>query len=814
MKRIFLMMIVGLIIQGLHAQTGPGKIRGKITDQQKKGIGGASVALHRFSDSIVERLSVAKKDGNFEFDQVAEGRYYLNVTAVGFSDFSSKTISVSVERPIIDLAEVELSPSSVMMNEITVTGRKQLIEMKNDRTVVNVDAAVTNVGATALEVLEKSPGVIVDRDGNISLKGKSGVLILVDGKQTYLSGADLATMLSSMSANQLDQIEIMTNPSSKYDAAGNSGVINIKTKKNKQRGFNGNASLSYGQGKYWKTNNSVNLNYRNEKFNYFLNYSLNANAGYSQLDIVRTYYAADGKTVTAYFRQPSQMISDGRNNTLKMGMDYIVSKTTTVGFVASGFLSPRNFNSNSTGYLQDAASVTDSFANTIGKNNDRWKNGSININLRQQFKSNTEITADLDYIKYRSDNTQSFDNSIYYPDGSLTGEDQLRGVLPSDISIYSAKADYTRSFKNGLKLESGLKSSLVKTDNEAIYTVKQNGDWIIDYGKTNHFIYEENINALYLNANTQLKKWTLQAGLRFENTNYKGNQLGNPQKPDSSFDRTYNSLFPTVFISYAADSNNTFTINTGRRIDRPAYRELNPFLFFINKYTYAAGNPFLLPQFTYNVEIAHSYKGIINTGLSYSITNDFATQVFRPEGEVTILTEGNIGRAENYGFSIGTQLKLWKWWSLSANANINYRKVDGAAFGRTIKTGAMNGQLNVNNQFNFEKGWSAELSGFYNSKSIEGQFEIQPFSQVSIGVGKQILKGKGSVKFNVRDIFFSQIIDGQILYGNVKEHFIQSRDSRVANIAFTYRFGKTFKDSPSRKKGGASEEQNRVGNGG
>jgi outer membrane receptor protein involved in Fe transport len=812
MKRTWLLLAMAFIMQGVSAQTGPGKIKGKVMDQQQKAIDGASIALHRFNDSVIERLSVAKKDGYFEFDQVPEGRYFLQITALGYTAFKSKMISISVERSVLELDAVELIVSSVMMNEVTVTGRKQLIEMKNDRTVVNVDAAVTNVGATALEVLEKSPGVIVDRDGNISLKGKPGVLILVDGKQTYLSGADLTTMLSSMSANQLDQIEIMTNPSSKYDAAGNSGVINIKTKKNRQRGFNGNTSLSYGQGKYWKTNNSVNLNYRNEKLNYFLNYSLNANAGYSQLDILRTYFAPDGKTVTAYFRQPSQMISDGKNNTLKLGLDYNLSKTTTVGFVASGFLSPRIFNSNSTGYLQDASAITDSFANTIGRNKDRWKNGSININFRQQLKANAEITADVDYIKYRSDNTQSFDNSIYYPDGSLVSTDQLRGVLPSDISIYSFKTDYARTFKKGLKLEAGLKSSLVKTDNEAIYTVKEGDDWIVDYNKTNHFLYEENINAAYLNASTQLKKWTLQAGLRFENTNYKGNQLGNPQKQDSSFDRTYNSLFPTVFISYAADSNNTFTINTGRRIDRPAYRELNPFLFFINKYTYAAGNPFLLPQFTYNIELSHSFKGMINTGLSYSITNDYATQVFRPEGEVTILTEGNIGRAENYGFSIGTQLKFWKWWSFSANANINYRKVDGSAFGREIKTAAMNGQLNINNQFTFEKGWSAELSGFYNSKSVEGQFEIQPFSQVSIGVGKQVLKGKGSIKFNVRDIFFSQIIDGQILYGNVKEHFIQSRDSRVANIAFTYRFGKTFKDAPARKKGGASEEQNRVGN--
>lgn len=808
MKRILFIVVFVVFSVGAFAQ-GAGKISGLVLEGESKAVDGASVSLLRAADSSVLKISVADKAGSFVFDAVNEGNYLLQVSAVGYNVVTTGIINI-VATGEVKVPAIKLQLQAGSMGSVTVVAKRPLVEMKADKTVVNVDAAVTNVGATALEVLEKSPGVSVDKDGIVSLKGRQGVLILVDGKQTYLSGADLASMLKSMSANQLDQIEIMTNPSAKYDAAGNSGVINIKTKKNKQKGLNGNVSLSYGQGVFWKTNNSLNLNYRNEKFNVFMNYSMNSNKGFSDLHILRTYYGPDNKSVIALFEQPSYMNNYGRNNSLKLGMDYYLSKKTTVGIVTSGFINNGEFRSNSTGFLQDKSGSIDSAANTLSQDNARWKNGSVNLNLRHEIAPSHEITADLDYLQYRSDNTQLFNNHIFYPDGSTVSRDQLRGLLPADIRIYTAKTDYTKTFKKGLKLEAGLKSSFVKTDNEAEYSVLNGDVWEIDYEKTNHFLYEENINAAYINGNRQVKKWTFQAGLRFENTNYKGNQLGNQQREDSSFRRNYNSLFPTAYISYALDSNHTFTLNTGRRIDRPAYQELNPFLFFINKFTYVIGNPFLQPQFTTNVELSHSYKGKLNTGISYGRTTRYFSQVFRPEGEITVLKQDNVGSMENYGFSLGTQVSPAKWWNLSANLNINYKKVNGIAFGNPVNTEATNGQLNVNNQFTFGKGWSAELSGFYNSKDVDGQFTIQPFGQVAAGVSKQVLKGQGSLKLSGRDVFRTIIIDGQIRYGNVLEHFIQSHESRVVNIAFNYRFGKQFSDNRSRKTGGASEETNRV----
>lgn len=809
MRKMWTYLILCMISLPVAAQF---KVNGKVTDDKNQPLDGITVSLMSKQDSSLAKFSVTNKEGSFEMDKLKEGNYFITFSGVGFEDNKSTSFELNASTPLVTLPSATLNAASAALSAVTVVGKRPMVEVKADRTLVNVDAAASNVGATALEVLEKSPGISVDRDGNISLKGRQGVLVMIDGKPTYLSANDLASMLRSMNANQLDQIEIMTNPPAKYDAAGNSGVINIKTKKNKAKGFNGNLSVSYGQGRYWKTNNSLNMNYRNNKFNAFMNLSANGNKGFGDLLINRTYFDTDGKTVTSIFQQPTLMKHFGRNGSLKFGIDYNLTKKTTVGFVANGMYSPRQFNAVSTGFLQDSNGNTDSTAQTISSDKGTWKNGSINLNMKHSFNSSEEVTADVDFIKYDNQSTQIFDNSIFFPDKPDVFADKLKGELPSKISIYSAKVDYTKTLKSGWKVDAGVKSSLVKTDNIADYFADNGGGYIPDYEKTNHFLYEENINAGYANANKQLGKWNIQAGLRFENTSLKGHQLGNPVKEDSSFNRQYNSLFPTVYVSYQLDSNNTFTINTGRRIDRPAYRQLNPFLFFINKFTYVAGNPFLQPQYTTNFEIAHSYKGILNTSLTYGKTTDFFNQIFRPEGEVTFLTEGNLGTSENFGLGINSQLKPAGWWNISANLNVNYSIIDGVIFGEVVKTEAFNGQLNINNQFNFKKGWGAELSGWYNSRDRKGQFDMQGFGQMSLGLSKQVLKGKGSVKMNMRDVFFTQKVKGEIRYGNVLENFRQFGESRVFNISFNYRFGKQFQGGPQkRNNGSASEEQRRVG---
>jgi len=819
MKNILILLSLITLSLSSIAQVANGKLKGTVTDEAQKPVESATVSLLKAKDSSVLRMAATDQGGFYSFENLSGGHYLLLITAVGHVQVYIPVFELNDNNASLSLSAISLKSKTKDLKEVAVVARKPLIELKMDKTVVNVDAAVTNVGASALEVLEKSPGVTVDKDGNISLKGKQGVQIYIDGKPSYVGGVDLVNLLKNMNASQLEQIEIMTNPPAKYDAAGNSGIINIKTKKNKAKGFNGNASASFSQGSYWRTNASTNLNYRNGKYNAFMNFSYNRNNTFKELTIHRTYMKDDLKTIDAMFDQVAFMPSTNIGNNLKIGMDYFASKKTTIGFVASGFINPEKFRNFNTSYLKNGAGEVDSIVYSTAHMKNTWKNGNLNLNFRHQFDSTgRELTADLDYSSYRSNNQQVFMNASFYPDWDKKGETNLLSDLPLNINIYSAKADYSQPLNKDLKFEAGVKSSYVNTDNAANYFNLINGDAEVDYKKTNRFLYKENINATYVNFNRQFKKVGLQAGLRLENTNYSGHQFGNAQRPDSSFNHSYTNLFPTLYISYNASKNHQFGFSLGRRIDRPAYQDLNPFLFFLDNYTYQAGNPYIRPQYTTNFELSHIYKGVLNTTLNYSRTIDYMNETFEQsqdttnadKGFATIVRQGNIGVRNNAGVSVSAQVPVAKWWSANVYGNFNYNQFKGELYGEKIDIAASTVLFNVNNQFHFNKGWSAELSGFFRTKGVQGQIIVQPLGQVATGVSKQVMKGKGSIRFSMRDVFYTNWAKGNINFQRTQAYFENRRDSRVGTISFTYRFGKPMKEQTPRRNGGAGDEQSRV----
>ena len=788
-----------------------GKISGTIKEGGNQQIlKGASISLLHSSDSSLAKASITDKDGNFFFENINQGIYFLTASYIGRKTVNSKSFVLSADKPTVVVEVLQLLPNDKDLKEVSVISKKAFIERKIDKTVVNVDASVTNAGSTAMDVLEKSPGVTVDKDGNISLKGKQGVMIMLDGKPSFLPGAELANLLRNMSAANLDQIEIMTNPSAKYDAAGNSGIINIKTKKTKQKGMNGSLTLGYGQGVYAKTNNSLNLNYRNGKFNIFSTLSVNQRKNYQHLDIKRVYKNMD-QSVTAIFDQNARMLHNNGSNSAKIGVDYYASKKTTIGFVVSGFINPEKQTNLNTSYLKNGFGIVDSVAVSTGSEDGSWKNGAINFNLRHQFNSTgREFTMDIDYMDYNATKTQPFSNITYLPNGTVSNSNQLVGELPSVIKIYSAKADYTHPVKNIVKIETGIKTSFVNTDNTAGYFNIINDVKHPDYEKSNRFRYKENINAAYFNASKEIKKWGFQAGLRLENTNYSGNQFGNPQRTDSSFTKSYVGLFPTMFVSYNANEKNQFSFSYGRRINRPAYEDLNPFMFYLDKYTYGEGNPFLRPSYANVLEMSHTFQQWLTTTVNYSHTKDLFSEIFEPRGYATVIKQGNLASADNASISVSAQKPLTKIWTLIVYSEANYSQYKGLTFGNSEKRTGNTYLVNINNQFKFNKGWSAELSGFYRTKGIEGQVSINPLSQVNAGVQKEILKKKGTLKLNIRDAFFSMVQNGKLDILNTDASFHQYGDSRVVSLNFTYRFGKSIKGVQKRKTGGAGDEQNRI----
>lgn len=803
LKVVTLLSIFLSVCNAMTAQQMAKKIRGLVTDASGTALEAVTASLIKAGDSSIFKITATDREGRFQFEDLPNFKYRLSLTASGFQQI---LLNVPENSPDFVADTIRMQTATDMLGSVTITSKKPLVELRADKTIINVDASVTNVGATALEVLEKSPGISVDRNGTISLKGRQNVLVMLDGKQTYLSSTELSNMLSGMSASQIDIIEIMTNPSSKYDAAGSTGIINIKTKKIKTRGFNATLNLATGQGVYSKNNHSLLLNYRNGKLNYFLNYSFNANENFTEMYALRKYYTPDMKTVTSMMEQPSRFTGKGKTHTVRAGVDYFVTNKTTVGVSLTGIRNRRTGRNSSASFWMDDAMNTDSLIETRSTSSGGMDNGALNLNLRHTFRSNDELAIDLDGLRYKLSNHQYFENELKGPAGYI---DAIDGDLPSTIKIYSAKLDYTKTIGT-LKLEGGAKSSFIKTNNLADYYLRENNVWKQDYGKTNNFLYEENINAVYVNGEKSFNKFTVQGGLRFESTSYDAQQLGNAMRKDSSFSRNYNSLFPTLFASYKADSINTFSASAGRRIDRPVFQKLNPFVFVINKYTYQSGNPYFLPQYTWNFEASHMFRDLLVTTISYGLTRDYFSQIFYSDTSgLIIYTEGNLGRMRNVGISLSSQFSVFKWWSVSFQGVINNKKIEGFVWDAR-KTSLTQGNFNINNQFRFKKGWGAELSGFFTSSEQELQEITDPTGQVGVGVSKQILKNKGTLKFTFRDIFYTQAMKGNTTFKGATEYFKLQRDTRVATIGFTYRFGKALK-TPSRKSG-ATDEMQRVGN--
>jgi len=828
MRKLFILICLIILVTGQsQAQQGGVRVQGKVLDGSTKTIESATIGLHRSTDSVLVKMAVADKSGSFVFENVAAGRYQVAVSAVGHEPLRSDVFEVKAGQGL-ELPALQLVPVAKAISGVTVTARKPLIEQKPDRTIVNVEASPTNVGNSALEVLEKSPGITVDKDGNISLKGKQGVQVYIDGRPSYLSGADLANLLKSMNASQLDQIEIMTNPPARYDAAGNSGVINIRTKKTKQFGYNGSITTGYTLGWYARFNESVNFNYRTGKINLFTSLNYNKNHRGENLFIKRNFREPVTKDISSMFEQESRMVNSGDFFSGKLGLDYSASKRTTLGFVLNGFYNPSEWQSRTPTWIYDPAGNLQSRTYAYTRNDEKWKNYSVNLNFRTVLDSaGQELTGDFDHIQYRSTNFQPLYSSYFDHAGNPTlSPDTLLGNLPQDIYIYSGKLDYSLPLGKGAKLEAGLKSSYVETDNNAIYENLVGGTAVLDSGRSNHFVYDENINAAYVNYSRPLgKKWNAQMGLRLENTNANGLSKGYTWDQaqnkftytEKEFKRRYTQLFPTVYLQYVASEKNQWVINYGRRVNRPNYQDLNPFINFLDRYTFQQGNPDLKPQFSHNIELSHTYKGFLTSTLNYTQTDDIIQQVFEQNEATneTYIKKANIASLKQVGLSVSAFKELNKWWSGSIYVNVFSNHFKGVVNNDPVSVSIAGVMVQAQQQFKLGKGWNAEVSGFYRTKGVEGVIYIRQIGQVSAGFSKQVLKNKGTVRVSVRDIFAMGVYNGYSRYGDVDVKFKNVNDSRALSLGFTWRFNKgKLNGAGQRKKGGADDEQKRVSVGG
>ncbi|TDO19975.1 TonB-dependent receptor domain-containing protein [Pedobacter duraquae] len=787
------------------------KVNGRVLNIQHQPLSAANINIFKKGSNKAAQTLQADTSGYFKLSVAEKGDYVLVISSMGMDEIE---VAVTLaESPVVSIPDIILSTKTTQLQQVSIVAKRPFIEQRIDRTIVNVNGVISNTGANALEVLSKSPGVQVDDNGTISFRGKNGILVLIDGKPSYLSGDNLANYLRSMQASSLDQIELMSNPPAKYEAAGNGGVINIKTRKSKAEGFNGNITIGAGKAAYWRTNENLNLNYAKGAMNMFASAGYNLQNGYRKTNNSRQYLDEAGIPLTQY-EQVGYSRPLTKNPTLKFGLDYRLSEKTTVGFLLSGSLSTGNNPNSSTSTLKNQLGQVNSIVEATNYTKSKFNNGGLNLNYSHAFDEPGKVLSfDLDYLTYSTSKDQTFDNRILNATGSLTSAEQLTAHLPAEINIFAAKTDFVQPLGNKAKLELGLKSSYVNTDNAANYYNVVGGVPLIDYNQTNRFKYRENINAGYASFNQGFGRVELKAGLRLENTNISGHQLGNVLKPDSSFTRSYLSAFPTAYLSYKIDTtgNHLLIGSYGRRIDRPYYQNLNPFLTFIDKFGYWAGNPFLRPQFSDNYELSWHYKNRFSFGLQYNLIHDYQVETVERSGDIFISRTVNIGKNPYYGIDANATLDPFSWWNMHIYAELINNITRGPLYGGYLNTGQWYVYTTAQNQFQLGAGWSAELSGFFISAKVDGQYTHKATGQLDAGLQKKIMAGNGTIRLGGRDLLRTNFPQGNVL--NIPNTTATWRNDwayRTVSLGFTYNFGNSVKTQRKATKGSAESEQNRV----
>ncbi|GAB3701994.1 outer membrane beta-barrel family protein [Spirosoma flavus] len=813
MRPVFVIFLFLILPFSAFNQTLTNRLNGSVNDIQNVALPGATVRLLRLVDSTLVAGIQTEVNGKFAFTNLPMDTYRIHITSVGNNDYWSTPITVDEQHPAIELPVFIVTPSKTMLNEVKVVAKKPLLEQDIDKTIVNVEAMIGSASSNTLEVLEKTPGVSVDLNGEISLNGKAGVVVLIDGRPTYMSGQDLAAYLKSLPGGSLDKLELMTNPPAKYDAAGTS-IINIRLKRAKIQGFTGGITAGYNQGITGRNNNALNLNYNRGKVNLFGSLSYNKDGNFSNDIYDRKFYDANNR-LTSTVKLDNRYTTTSHSIGAKLGMDYAASPNTVYGFVLNFQRSPRR---------ERLDYVSQSFANryvpdSVGRGSTDgrflWTNSSVNGNFQHKFgKSGREISADLNYIQYVTEGEQFLQNQVNTPSDSLLNSYRFLYKLPSTIQIYSAKADYSHPFSKKAKLETGVKTSYVSNDNNAQYFNQANERYVPDYRRSNHFLYHETIYAAYINGRNEWKRIAAQTGLRLENTQIVGQQLGNSEVAGTSFTRNYTSLFPTVFVSYKLDSTGqkTLTISLSRRISRPNYQLLNPFLAFRDQYSFTAGNPYLKPQYHTQYEVKYQHKQILGLALQYSRFSDVIFQLTETVGDTFVIRPSNIANGYILALNTNVSLSPTKWWNLNANVTLAHLELRGMAFSQSLNPSIYHARLNLMNQLRFNQGWGAEMIGYFTSGDLAGQTVTRPRYRVAAAVQKKIFQDKGSIRLTFDDIFHSwRTIDRTVSLRQADALHTNVSDTQRIGLSFTYRFGKeTFVRKRNHSDNASDEERNRV----
>ncbi|MDF1694651.1 MAG: TonB-dependent receptor [Saprospiraceae bacterium] len=801
--RNFILLLFSIFSFSVSAQL---SINGVLQDENAEPIPFSNIVLHSSEDEAMVKVETSDLDGNFSFKNINEGSYYVVATFVGYNDFRSELINLSGNP--INMGILKMVTSSVQLETAVVKARRSLVEVKPDRTVFNVEGTINSVGDNALGLLRKAPGVLVDNNNNISVLSRAGVLVYVDGKRLPLAGDELTAYLTNLPAEQIDRMEIITNPGAKYEAEGNAGIIDIRMKRDKSHGMNGSLSGTITQGKKMRGNLSSVGNYRNKLLNSFGTLGFNDGRRFNEM-----YFVNNQNGLRTDESNYSENRDQGFN--YRWGTDFFLGKNHTVGFLLTGGQSENTGESDNIIAISRLSSVNTIDSVLVATNSSLQDRDRSTYNFNYAFDNKAwTVNFDLDYGKYRNDSEYIQPNRYFNSERTeLLTEVLTEYDTPVDIDIYTAKVDFETDIGGG-RLGFGSKFSKVDTDNTFLFYNLIDGNRVQDDRRSNQFNYDENVYAGYVNYQRKLnEKLNFSAGLRVEATDAVGDlKAFLPELQEDPVDLEYTDFFPSAGLTYNLAYNKTLSFNYGRRINRPDYNVLNPFTVQLSELSFQKGNERLNPEIVNNFELGYTLNFRYNFKLSYSKTTDQITRLIAPDDEdprAGFITWANLAEQTVYGFNISAPFGVSENWNMFVNFNSGY--LDNQADygdGAVVDVQAFTYSIFQQSTFTLPKGFTAEISGYYSGPGVwGGVFEYDSNYSLNFGLQKKFFNDQMNVKVSANDVTYQTGWSGFSNFDGLIGTGRGNWDSRNVNLSISYNFGNSNVKSRRRSTGIESESK-------
>ncbi|HEY5751248.1 MAG TPA: outer membrane beta-barrel protein [Chryseolinea sp.] len=788
------------------AQSTSGRIEGIVSNEKGEPIEYVTVLLRQPQDSILVAGAITNAAGQYSFAAVAPGKYILTLTFVGYQK-QSIPIELQDGASLYTVPAVILKEDARILGEVVVRAQKPLIEQDGGKLILNVQNSIIAAGGSAAELLERAPGVSIDQNNQISVNGKTGVNVMIDGKPTYLPPAELATLLRSMNANNIATIEVVSNPSARYDASGNAGIINIKLKKNTLKGFNGSITTGAGHGRYGKANGSVNLNYRTGQWNHFLNYGYTYNKRFTDVYTDRVTLRNNGDPV--YYTQQLDRIQRLPSHTWQGGSEWQWNPKNSIAITTAGSYNERNTDTNSFTQIKSAlGNEADSTFTLTSNQRYRWHNLSSSIGYKHLFtRTGSEFSIDVDYSNYEFKLNDNFAIKQFEQKDILKNQYNVWSNQPSSFNIYTTRIDYVHRLNKQTSLETGIKFSYVNTVNEIIFTNNQNGQSEADLTRSTDFDYTEKVGAGYVTLKTKWLGFDTQLGLRAEQTHYDGFS----RRTELSIERDYFRVFPNVSLNRSLSENYQFGFAYSYRIDRPAYNDLYPYVFYFDPFASQKGNPTLLPQFTHNFQFSQTIAKDFAINLGYSTSSQYiAFVILLKEDRVSEYSiKKNFDTFQNYYLTVNAPIRINKNWTINSNINLFYNRFNTQFLDDIYKVGQFSGIITLTQTITLPWDLTGEITTVYNAPNVSGLIKTQALGSVNVGLQKKVFDKKGSLRLNVTDIFYTNRATLGVTYPGLDVHFYNYPETSIIRLNFTYNIGKT--GQAMRKRNGQDEERKRVG---